>query len=126
MGESSTTPPSKYIRNPATGRMILRTGQTGRRILKEAQCEKKVLVPKVSLRTAPQPTSNPLRERMTDIASDVLMRNKEKFKADLSDAQTDELLKRLLYEKLCVSKKPKRKKKKHYVSSSEESESESD
>jgi len=57
----------------------------------------------------PQPPPN-LRANVIEQATDIVRENKEQF-LDLSQRETDKLLRRMLYEKLCVAKKKKKKKK---------------
>ena len=116
-----------YVLNPRTQRMILKTSR---------QC---VLLQKqglITLEAPPEPEPEPIKaERkkpssaaykkalmhsMTDVARD----NKTSFK-NLSQKESDKMLKKLLYEKLMVPKK-KPKKKKPVVVSSSESDSGSD
>jgi hypothetical protein len=75
--------------------------------------------------------------KLMEVATDVVRDNVEKFTPELTQAETDRLLKQLLYDKLFLSDKtpktktkPKEKKKKKFKvvqpQSSSESESDSD
>jgi hypothetical protein len=51
----------------------------------------------------------PVKKRLVHAATDVIKEQRHQFEAELTQKQTDELLKKLLYEKLCVSKPRKKK-----------------
>ena len=77
--------------------------------------------------TATQPPPN-LKASVIEQATDIVRDNKEQF-LDLSQRETDKLLRRMLYEKLCVAKKKKKKvkfKSRKVDSSSSSSSSEED
>lgn len=87
----------------------------------------------------PEPTPEPdfderdLQHRVADLTTSMVADNMKKIvKAQkLSDAEYDTLLKKMLYQKLCLDKpakteKPKKKAKKKFKIVSRESESESD
>ena len=57
--------------------------------------------------TATQPPPN-LKASVIEQATDIVRDNKEQF-LDLSQRETDKLLRRMLYEKLCVAKKKKKR-----------------
>ena len=101
--------------------------------------------PPVLQHSAPQyiVTPVPLREKVIEASTDIIAENKKAF-TGITQQESDELLRKLLYEKLCItpktaktakappppsksskSSKPstKKKKKKYVVSSSEESDS---
>ena len=93
--------------------------------------------PPVLQHSAPQyiVTPVPLREKVIEASTDIIAENKKAF-TGITQQESDDLLKRLLYEKLCItqkpskaqppskpSKPPKKKKKKFVISSSEESDS---
>jgi hypothetical protein len=52
-----------------------------------------------------------VKKRLAHAATDVIKEQRHEFEAELTQAQTDRLLKKLLYEKLCVSKPKKQSKK---------------
>ena len=73
------------------------------------------------------------KTKLIDVATDVAKSNIGQFIPELTQEQTDRLLKKLLYEKLCLNEKPKTKKskpkpkkKKFKIVQPSESESESD
>ncbi len=85
---------------------------------------------------APTPAPAPvLREKVIEVATDIIAENKKSF-VGISQQDSDELLRKLLYEKLCITPKPKtakappskpsKKKKKKYIVSSSEEETDSD
>ena len=82
----------------------------------------------------PEPEVPPVKAKLIETMTDIVAQNKPKFAQELTQKQTDALLKKMLYEKLCVSKKkPKKAKKKKSKfkiveppSSSSEEESDSD
>jgi hypothetical protein len=100
------------IMNPQTNRFVKVGSQKHKRLIMEG-----VLLPEDDF-------SSKLKETCTDIVES----NSDAFTSDLSQDQIDTLLKKMLYEKLCIQpiKKKKKKKKKIVYPSSSESESESD
>lgn len=120
--------PSKYIVNPASGRMVLRNSQTGRRVLKLAQCE-----PPRPQPPPPPPPPPPIDESPKAILAkagvDVVAKNKKRLAKCETDEDMDALLKKLLYAKLCGTKtksKKAKKPKRPPVSESDYSDSDSD
>jgi hypothetical protein len=120
----SDTADSKYINNPKTGRMCLRNSQTGRRVLKLQQCDQPAEP------VEPAESVEPAKVKLAEIGTNIIKKNKSKLAKCKSDADMDQLLKKLLYAKLCGSDPPKnkKKKKKKIVTppSSDDSQSESD
>jgi hypothetical protein len=140
-----------YVMNPKTSRYVKRSSRIGQRLLKSGaikpikpkpppEPEPVVEIPPQPVEAIPQPN---LRRMLTEASSEMIAENRSQLEntEDLSDKQVDKLLKKLLYEKLCVSKpskskarkaklKAKKKAKRRFKirepSSSEESDSDSD
>ena len=124
-----------FATNVNTGRLISKSTALYKRLKKLGQTTE--IAPTAAPPTPePTPAPTPLREKVIEAATDIIADNKKAF-AKLSQQDSDDLLKRLLYEKLCITpktakpppskpSKPSKKKKKYVVSSSEESASESD
>jgi hypothetical protein len=145
---------SEYAKNTNTGRLIKRSTSLYRKLKKLNQVEEltdatdipskpvaeaiksKPQKPHI-VQTEPDEPDEPdepepfdeskLQSKLADISTDMIKKNMKKIvKAQkLSDKELDIMLKKLLYNKLCIDEpKPKKKKKKRVVeSSSEESES---
>jgi hypothetical protein len=122
-----------YILNPKSQRYISRTSRLYIRLVKEGV----IVEPVVEPETLPEPVVVPqkaptsLKKKLAKVAVGVIAENSQELAGtrDLDDDQVDQLLKRMLYEKLCLTEKkskrkpkpkPKRKKKVVVVSSSEE------
>ena len=136
----------RYATNLNTGRLISKSTALYRRLKKLGQTAELPAAPAPPApppspappapppSPEPEPAQAPLREKVIDAATDLIAENKKQF-AKLNQQDSDELLKRLLYEKLCIdttmkaSKAPppsKKKSKKYVVESSSEEETESD
>jgi hypothetical protein len=122
-----------YILNPKSQRYISKTSRLYIRLVKEGV----IVEPVVEPETLPEPVVVPqkpptsLKKKLAKVAVGVIAENSQELAGtrDLDDDQVDQLLKRMLYEKLCLTEKkskrkpkpkPKRKKKVVVVSSSEE------
>jgi hypothetical protein len=132
-----------YILNPKSQRYISKTSRLYIRLVKEGVIVEPVVEPEALPEpvVVPQKPPTSLKKKLAKVAVGVIAENSQELAGtrDLDDDQVDQLLKRMLYEKLCLTEKkskrkpkpkPKRKKKVVVVSSSEEesesSESESD
>jgi hypothetical protein len=137
---------SKKILNPATNRFVNYGSQKYYRLVNEgvikpvdekaeANAEATLtIIPEVK----PEPiVAPPVKQLLAEELTTIVKENKKEFQKELTQKETDALLRRLLYEKLCISKKgkskkkekPKKKKKKYKIKTpppSSESESESD
>jgi hypothetical protein len=74
--------------------------------------------PRLVRQTAVEPTPLPVKKYLLEEATDIIKDHQRQFEPDLTQEQTDRLLKKLLYEKLCVRRKTKKerhtkKRKKH-------------
>jgi hypothetical protein len=134
---------TNYIFNPVTNRMILKSSRQAVRLSKlglisldEPTPVKLETVPESNYEAeTPEPESEPekeinpkkLKKKMIHSLTDIAAENKNDFK-DLTQKETDDLLRKLLYKKLNIKKPVKKlkKKKKKYISSDSESSSESD
>jgi hypothetical protein len=129
-----------YVLNPKSQRYISRTSRLYEKLVKQGVIVEPVIKPTpppepvAPLVKPPSPLL--LKRSLAKVAVNVIAENRSQLAGtkDLDDDQVDQLLKRLLYEKLCI-KKPKRakskakaKKKKKVIvpSSSEEESSESE
>lgn len=151
-----------YVLNPKTGRYVKKNSRIGKRLMKEGLVQTETSKqPKQQEEPEPEePEREPaacisqydeakLQHTLADLSTDLIRNNLDKVvKAQsLSNAQMDTMLKRLLYEKLCLNepeppqkggkkkkhrkkptpkpkKKSKRKKPKYVIESSSDSESE--
>jgi hypothetical protein len=126
-----------YILNPKSQRYISKTSRLYIRLVKEGVIVEPVVEPVVEPEALPEPVVVPqkpptsLKKKLAKVAVGVIAENSQELAGtrDLDDDQVDQLLKRMLYEKLCLTEKkskrkpkpkPKRKKKVVVVSSSEE------
>jgi len=133
--------PNDYVLNPKSKRLILKTSRQAKRLEKEGliviekpeptKIEAKEPLYDDNIDPPPLPVLPPkpeidqrkYKKKLMETMVDVAEENKSSFK-DLSQKESDKLLKQLLYQKLMT--KPKRhKKKKKYISSESESETES-
>ena len=126
----------RYATNLNTGRLISKSTALYRRLKKLGQTEElppPAVTPAPPPSPDPEPAQAPLREKVIDAATDLIAENKKQF-AKLNQQDSDDLLKRLLFEKLCVNAPmkaskappPSKKKSKKYVVESSEEETESD
>jgi hypothetical protein len=122
-----------YILNPKSQRYISKTSRLYIRLVKEGVIVEPVVEPEALPEpvVVPQKPPTSLKKKLAKVAVDVIAENSQELAGtrDLDDDQVDQLLKRMLYEKLCLTEKkskrkpkpkPKRKKKVVVVSSSEE------
>jgi hypothetical protein len=128
---------NQFVINPKTKRLILKSSRLYDKLVKEGVIEEVIeptpVVTEEIIET-PNNNSKKLKKKLKRISFDSIKENKDRLKdsEDLSDKQLDKLLKRMLFEKLCVKtkkapkKKPKKKKKIVIVSSSEDESSESE
>ena len=124
---------SKKILNPRSNRFVNVGTQKYYRLVAEGVIQTIDDLPeKITSDTSKLvPTYPEFKTKLIDVATDVAKSNIDQFTPELTQAQTDRLLKQLLYEKLCLNekkkpkpKKPKIKKKKFkIVQPSSESES---
>ena len=128
-----------FATNVNTGRLISKSTALYKRLKKLGQTTE--IAPATPTPaptpTVPVPTPTPLREKVIEAATDLIAENKKQF-TGISQQDSDDLLRKLLYEKLCITpkthkpppskpSKPSKKKKKYVVeSSSVESASDSD
>ena len=102
------------ILNPKTNRYVKKTSQTGKRLLKDL--------------SVPSPTHvearvEPVQQVLVETCADLVVEHAPKFK-NLTAAETDDLFKRLLFERLSIApSKPKKKASKYRVVESSDSES---
>lgn len=116
--QQQTQPKKQYIKNPRTGRYISTESRIYKQMLKsgeveappepiiEPEPEPKIEPPKAVLRPAP---SIQFEKKMINEATDIVADNVKKFQ-DISQEESNALLRRLLLEKLKISE-PKKKKK---------------
>ena len=110
------------ILNPATNRFVKKTSQTGRRLIKLLSMPENVK-PYVQepIPELPELPAEPVQTALVEACSEIVSEQPAKFK-HLSPDETDDLFKRLLLERLSISKpkpKPKKKASKYRVVSSE-------
>ena len=146
-----------YVMNPETNRIISKKTAKYKRLVKlglivedEPKVEK--IKPKEPIKQEPEPelpepepefNESKLQEKLSEISTNMIQTNLKKVvqSQKLTDDQMDDMLKRMLYEKLCIKdpdepkKSPKKKEKKSKTKkakfkvvepSSSDSESESD
>jgi hypothetical protein len=118
-----------HILNPSTNRFVLVGSPKYKRLVKEGVIKKPEPQPAPSRPPSPEPAqarpsqSRSLKKEVMNVATNIVRDNRQDF-VDLTQKQTDALLKRMLYEKLCVDKPSKKThKKKRYDSSSDSSDS---
>jgi len=111
-----TTKPEMIMMKPTKPEMIMMEPQVdGKTITME---------PKVDGKTY---DDIDMKKKLDKELRDIVQSHSQKFKSDLTQDQTDNLLKKLLYKKLCVSDKRKKPKKSKYVALlSSDSEQDSD
>jgi hypothetical protein len=143
---------SKKILNPATNRFVNYGSQKYYRLVNEGVIKLPVeVIPDVKtdninyekIQVKPDDINyekiqvKPVKQLLAEELTTIVKENKKEFQKELTQKETDALLRRLLYEKLCISKKgkskkeekPKKKKKKYKIKTpppSSESESESE
>ena len=106
------------ILNPKTNRYVKKTSQTGRRLLKELATP-----PPVPSPTHVEARVEPVQQALVETCAELVVEHAPKFK-NLTAAETDDLFKRLLFERLSIApSKPKKKASKYRVVESSDSES---
>jgi len=108
----------RKVINPRTNRFVHVGTQKYKRLISEGVIQP-VADPEEIIRpaTAPAAPEN-LKVKLIETATDIVKENAAKFTPELTQEQTDRLLKKMLYEKLCIKpkpsndRKPKKKKKK--------------
>ncbi len=116
-----------YSMNPQTGRIIKKTTAKYKKLVKlglikeEEPTEAQQPIQQPPPQPIPPP---PVKAEVAKECVNLVKQNEDKFR-DLTQKETDKLLRKLLIEKLAPKKK-KKKKKKYYVSSSESESSDSD
>ena len=125
----------RKVLNPKTNRFVHVGTQKYKRLISEGVIQP-VSDPEETITPGTAPEN--LKVKLIDTATHIVKENATKFTPELTQEQTDRLLKKMLYEKLCIkaklskTKKPKKKKKPKFKivapqsSSSDESESESE
>ena len=130
----------RFIQNPFTNRWILKKSPTHIRLVHSGVFKdmdstkpiKPVLIKPTTpaileqhfLQNETPQTPEPIKGKLAETLTDIVAENKSKF-VDLSEKETNKLLRKLLTLKL-TKKKKKKKKKKIIVSSSDDSDSDSD
>ena len=119
---------NQKILNPITKRYVKINSQQYNKLVLEGLIKPPVEEIKNEIKVAEPPIKALLAETLTDVVKE----NKKQFEKEMSQKDCDKLLKKLLYEKLCLTKKPKKdkpekkkKKIKFKVKTPEPSESES-
>jgi hypothetical protein len=127
-----------YILNPRSQRYISRTSRLYIKLVKEGVIVEPVVEPEAPPEpvVVPQKPPTSLKKKLAKVAVDVIAENSGQLAGtkDLTDEETDQLLRRMLYAKLCLEPtkkkkgkpKPKRKQKVVIPSSSEEESESSD
>ena len=109
----------RKVINPRTNRFVHVGTQKYKRLVSEGVIQP-VSEPEEAITpaTAPAPAPENLTVKLIETATDIVKDNATKFTPELTQEQTDRLLKKMLYEKLCIKpkpsndRKPKKKKKK--------------
>ena len=122
-----------HILNPTTNRFVLIGSPKYKRFIKEGVIKPAPSQPAREPQAAPSRPPSPepaqarssqsrsLKKEVMNVATDIVRDNRQDF-VDLTQKQTDALLRRMLYEKLCIDKPSKKThKKKRYDSSSSDS-----
>jgi hypothetical protein len=127
-----------HILNPSTNRFVLVGSPKYKRLVKEG-----VIKPHVPQTRPPSPepaqarppspkpaqATRSLKKELIKTTIDIVRDNRQDF-VDLTQKQTDALLKRMLYEKLCIdkpnTKKTHKRNKKKYATSSSDSDTDTD
>jgi len=130
---------SEFAINTETGRLIKKTTAKYKRLFKLGKTKEIPSSDEPKPKPKPEPEPEPefneqrLQEKLADVSTTMIQKNLKKIvKAQkLSDAEMDLLVKKMLYQKLCVTepkkeKKPKKKKRFKVVEPSSSEDSESD
>ena len=97
---------NQKILNPMTKRYVKINSQQYNKLVLEGLIKPPVEEIKNEIKVAEPPIKALLAEELTTIVKE----NKKQFEKELTQKECDKLLKKLLYEKLCISKKPKKDK----------------
>ena len=97
---------NQKILNPITKRYVKINSQQYNKLVLEGLIKPPVEEIKNEIKVAEPPIKALLSEELTTIVKE----NKKQFEKELTQKECDKLLKKLLYEKLCISKKPKKDK----------------
>jgi hypothetical protein len=107
----------RKVLNPKTNRFVHVGTQKYKRLISEGVIQP-VSEPEEIITPATAPAApESLKVKLIETATDVVKENATKFTPELTQEQTDRLLKKMLYEKLCIKpkpsndRKPKKKKK---------------
>lgn len=115
-------PNNGFVLNPITNRYIAVDSKVYNRLVKAGSIEPVtpqivtpepiIQVPETKIenvpKTVPVVTAPPVKELLANELTDIVKEHKKKFAKELTQKQTDALLRKLLYDKLCVSKKKKK------------------
>lgn len=111
-------PNSAFVLNPSTNRYVAVDSKVHRRLIKagivapivnDATPSVPDEIPVTETKTENIPTeAPPIKELLANELTDIVAEHKKEFAKELTQKQTDALLRKLLYEKLCVSKKTKK------------------
>lgn len=101
------------IFNPKTNRFCLKSSRAGMNLLRQQNAACIQQSPTTNIKQDSPSIEDfetpPIKKKLVELTTDIVKENKTKFKKDLTQEQTDQLLRRLLYEKLCLDKKEKSK-----------------
>tara|TARA_R110000782_G_scaffold71722_1_gene143757 strand:- start:1223 stop:1564 length:342 start_codon:yes stop_codon:yes gene_type:complete len=97
-----------YILNPKSNRFISRSSKLYFKLVKEGI----IIEPITAKPIKPSAKKKGLKKLLKKESMEMIDENKHKLEGtqDLNDDELDQLLKRMLYEKLCCKKKKKKKK----------------
>ena len=109
----------ELVLNPKTGRYVRSDTRVGKKASKanqplEPNRPSNIKQPEDNLVDIEEITleAPPIKQKLVEFAVDVIKDNKKKFQKELTNSETDALLRRLLYERLCLTgKEPKKDKK---------------
>lgn len=115
----------EFAYNLNTGRIIRKSTALYKRLAKLGQVadelpKQEPEQPKPTIE--PKPVQPPIKKKLLEVATDIVAQNREQFTPELTQKETDRLLRRMLYDKLCLTPK-KKKKKQHRPPSSSDSDS---
>ena len=127
----------QFAYNPKSGRYISTSSRLFQKLVKEGVIKvEPVVEPTAEPVVAPEPQKPPtsLKKKLVKAGAEAIAENRNQLAGtrDLDDDETDQLLRRMLYAKLCMEPakkkkpKPKKRKKKVVLPSSSDEESESD
>ena len=98
---------SKKVLNPKTNRFVHCGSQKFNRLVMEVVIKTPVEEIKNEIETVVEP---PIKKLLAETLTDVVKQNKPLFEKEMTQEQSDALLRKLLYAKLCI-KEPKKEKK---------------